>query len=824
MRIRLCVRRNGLPDANLLWPAVEQVNGSKQKIADLLTAVNETMPLESLDWTLEDYVVEIAGFECLHWQFLGHVLKDEDQVTIRPMEQVEVRARQLSGRHQISSAGFHLVDGVPFGTRPLRPLSRPSVVIPPRKRRRISTDETDAFPIGSIEPGAQLSIANVDNEEQQLALLNSGNATLREESADVSDERPNKRAKTNKTVHFDHLDENEDDDEDDGDFNDLKDDSNSNSSSESESDTDESSSDSDSSEGEAPSEESLHQEQETWEGIDDAPARPRDSAPPHMGLNTTKARNKRRRESKRLAHLTRTGVLPQSSTLGDLHIFLTENERSFRPGLQPLHQPVAEVAEPSQVSTPAQKSKSAKLVESRSSSDDSSDDSSSSNSSSDSDDSSSDDSDDSNQDAVSGEAAPQSNGTTSAAPANGDFGEHMGLNRAAALCSGTTGPEICPENEAATAFVQTPQDKHSASYIISGTSESRISGPTTTEKSSSALEAIARRQLAVESAPKRARLNLDGAKRVIFGNLGQRRPKTKEDEERVRARLAEMGKAKKVVETKEVEKEVEPESEAWRSKIKVSACECIDGGNIVLSEPPYPFVQRWDPQQRYQAKKKLRNKNKKGKSYDADHEGEYEVDYYEGDGYDYDDSILVNYDEEDASVIQADTTSTEQGEVDDDLPSLPADISSLPKADLEDLKPGTMITFKHVEMGKNFMPEMTHYKTAVVESTADLGKVEKGFLLLKLARRDVKQREEKKFDAKGKRMYEKFEMPMGDEEENSDEEADEGILETNFGELIDARILRMVRVSESDTVAESESVDDAAARQLLVEAEKAEEM
>lgn len=194
------------------------------------------------------------------------------------MEQVEVRARQLSGRHQISSAGFHLVDGVPFGTRPLRPLSRPSVVIPPRKRRRISTDETDVSPLGSIEPGAQLSIANVDNDEQQLVLLNSGNATLREESADASDERPNKRAKTNKTVHFGDLDEDEDDDEDDGDFNDDEEASSSDSSS----DSDESSSDSDSSEGEAPSEESLHQEQDTWEGFEDAPARPRDSAPPHM--------------------------------------------------------------------------------------------------------------------------------------------------------------------------------------------------------------------------------------------------------------------------------------------------------------------------------------------------------------------------------------------------------------------------------------------------------------------------------------------------------------------------------------------------------------
>ncbi|KAE9986901.1 hypothetical protein EG328_004343 [Venturia inaequalis] len=821
MRIRLCVRRNGLPDANLLWPAVEQVNGSKQKIADLLTAVNETMPLESLDWTLEDYVVEIAGFECLHWQFLGHVLKEEDQVTIRPMEQVEVRARQLSGRHQISSAGFHLVDGVPFGTRPLRPLSRPSVAIPPRKRRRISTDETGPSQLGSVEPGAQLSIANVDNNEQQLLLLNSGNATLREESADVSDARPNKRAKTSKTVHFGDLNDDEDDDEDDGDFSDFEDASSSDSSSDSESD--ESSSDSDSSKGEAPSEESLHQQQEkdTWEGFVDAPARPRDSAPPYMGLNNTKARNKRRRESKRLAHLVRTGVLPQNSTLEDLQIFLAENERSFRPAPQRLDQPVAEVAESSQAAKSAKKPKPAKVVESRSSSDDSD----TSDSSSDSDDSSSEDSEDSEGAAVSGEATAPTNGTTSATTANGDFGKHMNLDRAAALVNETAEPEMCPENELAINFVRMPQDKHTASYIISGTSETATSEPPNSEKSSSALEAIACRQLALESAPKRARLNLDGAKRAIFGNLGQRTPKTKADEERVRVKLADIGKPKKVVEAKKVEKEVEPESEAWRSKIKVLACECINGENIVLSEPPYPFVQRWDPQQQYQATKKPRNKNKKRKSYETNYEDDYEGDYYEGDG--YDDSILLNYDEEDASTIQVDTTSTEQGILDDDLPPLPSIILSLPTADLEDLRPGTIITFKHLEMGKNFMPEMTGYKTAAVESTADLGNVEKGFLLLKLARRDWKGRAEKRFDASGKRIYEKFEMPMGDEEGDDDEEVEDGMLETNFGDLVDVRILKMAGASESETVAESEGVEDAAARQLLVEAgaaEKADEL
>lgn len=487
-----------------------------------------------------------------------------------------------------------------------------------------------------------------------------------------------------------------------------------------------------------------------------------------------------------------------------MRIFLVENERSFRPGLGPLDPSAVEVAESSQATKSSKESKTTKLVDSSSSSD-------GSDSSSDSDDSSSDDSEDSEKASVSGETASPTNGTSSATPTNDDFGEHMDLDRAEALRNGTTEPEIFPENEPATDFARIPQDKHTASYIISGTSETPAPDKSTTEKSSSALEAIARRQLAVESAPKRARLNVDGAKRVIFGNLGQRTPKTKADEERVRAKLADVGKSKKVVEAKKVEVELEPESEAWRSKIKVLACECIDGESIVLSEPPYPFLQRWDPQQQYQPKKKPRNKNKKRKSYDANYEDEYEGDYYEGDG--YDDSILLNYNEEDASAMQIDETTTKQVvDLVDDLPPLPSDISTLPTADLEDLIPGTIITFKHLEMGKNFMPEMTAYKTAVVEPTHDLGMVEKGFLLLKLAKRDWKGKKERKFDGNGNRVYEKFEMPMGDGEGDSEGEGDDGILEVNFGELVGVRILRMGRVGES------EGFDDAASRQLKGEA------
>ena len=57
---------------------------------------------------------------------------------IRALQLADLRARRLSGRHQISTDGRHLIDGVPFG----RPFvkrsvsSRPGITIPPRKKRR----------------------------------------------------------------------------------------------------------------------------------------------------------------------------------------------------------------------------------------------------------------------------------------------------------------------------------------------------------------------------------------------------------------------------------------------------------------------------------------------------------------------------------------------------------------------------------------------------------------------------------------------------------------------------------------------------------------
>ena len=61
--------------------------------------------------------------------------------SIRPLQTSDLRFRKLSGRHQISADGRHLIDGVAFGRPLLKRTERPPVIIPPRKRRRLTYDE-----------------------------------------------------------------------------------------------------------------------------------------------------------------------------------------------------------------------------------------------------------------------------------------------------------------------------------------------------------------------------------------------------------------------------------------------------------------------------------------------------------------------------------------------------------------------------------------------------------------------------------------------------------------------------------------------------------
>ena len=100
----------------------------------------------------------------------------------------------------------------------------------------------------------------------------------------------------------------------------------------------------------------------------------------------------------------------------------------------------------------------------------------------------------------------------------------------------------------------------------------------------------------------RSKIDLASSRRLLFGALGLRTPKSKEDEKALQAKLMQNVKPMKLTQEKEdthqkATDEVADNDESWRSRIDLRAVECCYDG-IELSTPPFPFVQRWDPQQK----------------------------------------------------------------------------------------------------------------------------------------------------------------------------------------------------------------------------------
>lgn len=84
LRLRLVVRRNGLPEVRVLFNISLD---NEPTVANLLELVNDTVPLEDAhgEWGLDDYTVELhdshgQAFECLHFQPVSGLLEKDDEV------------------------------------------------------------------------------------------------------------------------------------------------------------------------------------------------------------------------------------------------------------------------------------------------------------------------------------------------------------------------------------------------------------------------------------------------------------------------------------------------------------------------------------------------------------------------------------------------------------------------------------------------------------------------------------------------------------------------------------------------------------------------
>jgi len=341
------------------------------------------------------------------------------------------------------------------------------------------------------------------------------------------------------------------------------------------------------------------------------------------------------------------------------------------------------------------------------------------------------------------------------------------------------------------------------------------------ETAHSALRSASRETPTPSSQHRRSKLDLGGAKRMLFGSLGLKTPKTKQDELETRRKLM---KDVRPVKESQTDKEVKAAEdlaaitadESWMDKIDLRAVECCHEG-IELSTPPFPFVQRWDPQQqgdhKYGIAKKRRNKKRK-RNNDI---------YYEEISFQESQSRTARHDEYEALEGEPDPSNTDSfpetqrqehsheeslqdsqavneqllretggvsagtlmgnDELSTDLPSLPEDPTTCPPLTREIAKKGTVIAFKQLEMSAetNWQPNISMYRTAIVDHIT-----EEGDLCMTPAKRDRRNKQAEYDDRTGERLYSKFEMPgFNDEDDNE-------TLEISFDELISPILLRAV--------------------------------
>ena len=326
--------------------------------------------------------------------------------------------------------------------------------------------------------------------------------------------------------------------------------------------------------------------------------------------------------------------------------------------------------------------------------------------------------------------------------------------------------------------------------------------------------------------PRRARLDLGAGRRLLFGALGIKTPKTKHDEDKLRVDL--MKGVRPLVAPKPDssapaahDDDLDEDPDAWRQSITYRAVECCHN-DVQLSEPPFPFVQRWDPQQqgnrskhgtqsgkrkkdlrddpqfydsnqRPSKKQKLR-KAKHGYAEEAEYlDGSYEPSYEEG-------STIVDYDDgaHDSELPEENATSGVRSQLLNglnygesagssqepaDLAPLPEDPSTLPDLMVGQVMTGMTIAFKQLIMSETtkWQPQISAYRTAIIIANPDNGE-----LHLTLALRDRKLPEKYYDEETGNRIYGKFDMPI----EEDDEDQDDGMLNLQFSELLEPKIVQ----------------------------------
>ncbi|KAM0720602.1 hypothetical protein Q7P37_004739 [Cladosporium fusiforme] len=773
MRLRLRIVRNDLPPVNTLWPLSE--TQQKNTISQLLEKIDQTFPLAISNRGLEEYAVEIAGYECLHYYEIGAVCKDEDEVVIRPLTLAEVRSRHITGRSQIEEGGRKLHDGVAFGRPLLTAPVRPTVKVRKRKRNdaddgeeerrvRFATEHgrDEGAPLGShttvITIGDHEDDEDDEDDEDFEDDVESGAATSASSSSSTSD---SSSVSTSSQSSDSSSDSSSDDSSN---VDSSSDDSSSEDSSSDDSSSDDSSSD-ESSEASAKlrpkprdkqaepkrssnQNESAKRSENAQKGITNTA---QFAALPHAGKPTTKSRNIRRRDSKKLAWLKAQNILPPNADL--------KAAREWQGTV-----PWSEI-DPSSTTR--------------------------------------------------GESMDTSSVTLN----GGDGKEASEAGREADLAARR---EMLLQSLASGGI-----ELRANGNAVEDEEMDIDEGPEVQSNKVAAENAALTAQLYQESinnqaakdATDRRRLDMSSAERLLYGSLGVRAPKTKEQRDATQKKLASRfgTAAPKVKSTKQPEQPAEEEdntevSDDWRSKIDLRAVECVEEG-VQLCTPPFPFYKRWDPAYHGHSKKKNRNmsayaeaprkrrrRNDQGATavayeevYDKyNKDGTGDALDYDGDGGGGDDSYWEEgallgdedeYYEDDLAEKQLLNEANAELPV-DDFPPLPSDPSTLTALASSDARAGDYVVYTEMVCSP-----ATKWQPQMLLRTVKLLKKEEGIDAWKtlLALRDLPPKE---YDEDGMRVYGKFEMAGMSDDEGDGEEEDERIKVLLLGDLMEVKLLK----------------------------------
>ncbi|TKA39061.1 hypothetical protein B0A54_09658 [Friedmanniomyces endolithicus] len=532
----------------------------------------------------------------------------------------------------------------------------------------------------------------------------------------------------------------------------------------------------------------------------------RDNAPPFQGTAETKTRNARKRDSRKLAYLKRTDVLPLDATLATLHQW--ENSQKYQESQPDGGGSEQHVVQPASEATEAQTDGTGVKSASAGREDYSLD--------------------------TEDRAPPHDMKRDHAAMEHAEHDKPVQIERqrkALLKAIATGGVDIEDKSykrKRAEVEDEEPPDEISAKRPALDSSQSHE------QQSQFAVASNMPGEVATTkpTVTRRSKLDLAGSQRLLFGSLGVRVPTTQEEKEAVQKKLA--GNVKSKVAPPAAKVEASPQritefrednEDAWRDKIELTAVECVDEG-ITLSTPPFPFYQRWDPSQRKKKSKARTDKafaaprSQKTQNGRTESNGGHVESYDKynvnggGDALDYDDvadegwedeyweeGALLNGGNDDeggtrddpATQLRRETAEQALHEAGEDFPALPDDITKLPliteaEAQLDDY---IVYTELACSAATKWEPSMLT-RTVQLMDTEHEDENEDGerihaTWIVRQALRDVVRAKE--YDGEGKRVYKKFEMEGLSDEEGEEDEGEDRVRRVEWEDLLEARLL-----------------------------------